>query len=107
MCFLNNKTESNDGSRVMNLLIQACKRKDYDCKKVNHGVKMISKKRLEKTNNGLVVKINQMQTHYSGKKKDYKSMKTNNVAERFQEQKLGPYTEFVNKNTQQKKSSHL
>lgn len=56
---LNNKTGSNDGSKVINLLIQACKKKDYDCKIANHGAEIILKKRLEKTDYGLVVKINQ------------------------------------------------
>lgn len=62
--FLNDKKEINDNFGVMNLLIvpQACQayqRKDYNCKKANHNTKMISKKRLEKSNNNLVVKINQ------------------------------------------------
>ncbi len=55
--FLNDKKKNNDGSGVINLLIQGRKRKDYKCKKANHGVEMISKKRLKKGDDGLVVKI--------------------------------------------------
>lgn len=64
---------------------------------------MISKKRLKKTHYSLVVKINQMQTHYFSKKEDCKSAKTDNATKRFQKQKLKPYSKFVNKNIQQKR----
>lgn len=80
---MNDKTESNNGSEMINLLIQAYKRKDYDCKKANHSVEIIPKKRLKKTNYGLVVKINQTQAHLSSKKEDCKSAKIDNAAERF------------------------
>ena len=43
----------------------------------------IFKKKFEKSNNSLVVKINQMQIHYFGKKKDCKSAKIDNTTERF------------------------
>ncbi len=99
--FLNNETENDDGSGVMNLPILACKRKDYDCKKAKHGAEMILKKRLDKRNNGLVMKINQTQVHHSGKKEDCESVKTNEAVERFQEQRLEPYSEFVSRNIQQ------
>ena len=101
--FLNDETENNDGSRMMTLPIQAREKKDYDCEKANHRVEMISKKRLEKRNDGLVMKINQTQAHHSGGKEDCKSAKTDDAAERIQEQMLEPYSEFVSKNTQQKR----
>ena len=78
--FLNNKTESNNGSGMMNLLIQVREKKDYNCKKANHGAEMILKKKLEKINYGLVVKINQTQAHHFNKKENYKSAKIDNVA---------------------------
>lgn len=99
--FLNNETKNDDGSWVINLLILARERKDYDCKKANHGAEMISKKRLDKRNNGLVMKINQTQVHHFGKKEDCKSVKTNEAVERFQEQRLEPYSEFISRNIQQ------
>ncbi len=99
--FLNDGTKNDNGSKVINLLIQARERKEHDCEKANHNVEMISKKRLEKQDGGLMVMINQMQAHHSGKKKDCESAKTNNAAERFQEQKLKPYSGFVSRNTQQ------
>ncbi len=48
-------------------------------------MKIISKKRLKKTDYGLVVKINQMQAHYSGRKKDCENAKIDNITEKFQE----------------------
>lgn len=58
--FLSNKIENNNGSGIINLLIQVCKIKEYDCNKANHGIEMISKKKLEKSDYDLVVKINQI-----------------------------------------------
>ncbi len=86
--FLNNKTGSNNSSEIINLIIvpkvcQVCKRKNYDYKKTNHSMKMISKKKLEKSDNGLVVKINQMQTHHSSKKENCESVKTDDTTEIF------------------------
>lgn len=99
--FLNDRTKNNNGSEVINLLIQASKKKDYNCKKANYGIEMISKKRYEKRNDSLMVMINQMQAHHSNKKEDCKSAKTDNAAERFQKQKLESYSEFASRNTQQ------
>lgn len=59
--FLNNKTENNNGFKIMNFLIvlqtyQSRKRKNYNCKEVNYSIEIISKKRLEKSDNNLVMK---------------------------------------------------
>lgn len=56
---MNDETKNNIGSGVINLLMQARKRKNYNCKKTNHGMEMILKKRLEKGDDGLVIKINE------------------------------------------------
>lgn len=77
--FLNNETKNNDGSGVINLLIQTRKTTDYDCKKANHDAEMILEKRFEKRNDGLVVTINQIQTHNFSKKEDCKSAKTDDT----------------------------
>lgn len=53
----------------MNLLIQVNEGKDYDYKKINHGTEMISRKKLEKTNYSLVVKINQTSILFWQKKR--------------------------------------
>lgn len=103
MCFLNDKTENNDGSEVMTLLIQVCEKKNYEGEKANHRAKIISKKRLKKRNNGLIVKINQLQVYHSGGKEDCESAKIDDVAEKIQKQMLEPYSEFVSKYTQQKR----
>lgn len=58
---------------------------------------MILKKRLKKSDNGLEIKINQMQAYYSGKKLDYKSVKINNNIAIFQEQRLEPYSKFISR----------
>lgn len=60
---------------------------------------MISKKRLKKSDNGLKIKINQMQAHYSGKKLDYESAKTDNNMVIFQEQRFEPYSKFISRNS--------
>lgn len=52
---------------------------DYDYKKANHGAEMILEKRFGKCNDGLVVTINQMQTHNFSKKEDCKSAKTDDA----------------------------
>lgn len=44
-----------------------------------------------------------MHVYHSSKKKDYKSAKIDNNVEKFQEQRLKPYSKFINKNTKQKK----
>ena len=56
------------------------------------------RKKLEKTNNNLVVKINQTQAHHSCKQQEYKSAKIKNTTEKFLKQKLELYSEFVSKN---------
>lgn len=73
--FFKDEIESNNNSRMINLMIilqisQAREKKGYNCKKTNYNIKMISKKRLEKSNKGLVAKINQMQVYQSDKKED-------------------------------------
>lgn len=65
MFFLNDKIKSDNGSGLINLLVelwayQAHESKNYNCKKANHNTEMISKKRPEKSDNGLVIKINQV-----------------------------------------------
>ncbi len=64
---------------------------------------MILKKKLEKINYDWVVKINQTQAYHLGENEDYDSVKTENTVEKFQEQKLKLSSNFVCKNTQQKR----
>lgn len=59
---------------------QVCKKKNYNCQKSNHNAEIISRKRLGKIDNCLVVKINQIQAYHFSKTKDNKSAKMDNAA---------------------------
>lgn len=85
---LNDEMKSDNGSKMINLLIvpqarQTHEKKNYKCKKANHGAEIISKKRFKKSDDNLVVKIKQVQTHHFGENKDCKNARTDNATKMF------------------------